>query len=222
MKKITYFIGYIAALATVTATVFKINHLMYTGVIISIGILILSVYIPLMIIDKARDSAEGKTQAAHIAGALCAFVITLSLFLKLNHQPFSGTLIIAGLAGFSLIFIPMLFIQKSKLAGTNNLMNAAGAFGLAFFSLGLMTKIEHWPGQVPLFIAGAVLLVVFYFPMYMMDKTIPEEKKINHLRDTFFVIIIGCFLVLFVWGMLGGKLLPPGPMPDTTEQNEQR
>jgi hypothetical protein len=114
----------------------------------------------------------------------------------------------------------MLYFQKSKQAGASNLMNGAGALGLALFALGMLTKIEHWPGQTFLFIPGAALVCLIYFPMYMMNKTIPDEKKINHLRDTFFAIIIGCLVLLFAWGMVGGKLLPPSATSDTTEQNK--
>jgi hypothetical protein len=54
----------------------------------------------------------------------------------------------------------------------------------------------------------------------MMNKTIPDEKKINHLRDTFFAIIIGCLILLYAWGMIGRKLLPPEAAPVTTEQRK--
>lgn len=99
-------------------------------------------------------------------------------------------------------------------------MNGAGAIGLALFALGVLTKIQHWPGQIPIIIAGAALVFLIYFPMYIVNKTIPNEEKINHLRDAFLAIIIGCFLILFAWGMVGGKLLPPGADPYTMEQNK--
>jgi hypothetical protein len=221
MKKATYIIGYITAFGVVTATVFKINHLSYTGAIVAIALLLLSIYFPLFIIDKARDSAEGKTSAAHIVAALSSFFITIGILFMFQHWPLAWTLTTVGLVGFALIFLPMLYIQKSKQEGTNNLMNGAGAVGLALFALGMLTKIQHWPGQTYLIIPGAALVVLIYFPMYMMNKTIPDEKKINHLRDTFFAIIIGCMILLFAWGMAGGKLLPPSATTNTTEQNKE-
>jgi hypothetical protein len=220
MKKTTYIIGYVAVLVSVTATTFKINHLPLTGTIIAITGILLSIYFPLFIIDKARDSAEGKTSAAPIVAALCSFFITLGVLFRLNHWPLGGPLLTVGLVGFALIFLPMLYFQKSKQEGAINLMNGAGAVGFALFALGMLTKIQHWPGQTYLIIPGAALVILIYFPMYMMNKTIPDEKKINHLRDTFFAIIIGCMILLFTWGMTGGKLLPPSATPETTEQNK--
>jgi hypothetical protein len=226
MKKTTYILGYFAAFATVISTVWKLNHLPYAGALIAGALILLSIYFPLFILDKMSDSGEGKTSPVHIVAALCAFIIILGIVFKLiDHLHLAGTLLTIGLVGFSLIFIPMLFIQKSKQAGANNLMNGAGAVGLVLFALGMLTKIQHWPGQIFLFIPGTALVFLIYFPMYMMSTAIPDEKKINHLRDTFFVVIIGCILLLFAWAMLGGKLLPPNgkllPPSMTTDKTEQ-
>jgi hypothetical protein len=220
MKKTTYIIGYIAAFAVVIATVFKINHLSYTGTIIAIAWTLMSIYLYFYILDKMGDSSGGKLLLVNIVAAFCATFIDIGILFRLEHWPLAGTLITVGLVGFALIFLPMLYIRKSKQAGANNLMNSAGALGLALFALGMLTKIQHWPGQTFLFIPGAALVFLIYFPMYMMNKTIPDEKKINHLRDTFFVIIIGCLVLLFAWGMVGGKLLPPSATTDMTEQSK--
>ena len=90
---------------------------------------------------------------------------------------------------------------------------------LHYLHWGCLLKFNIGQGKF-LFIAGAALVFLIYFPMYMMNKTIPDEKKINHLRDTFFAIIIGCLILLFAWGMVGGKLLPPSATTDTTEQSK--
>ena len=220
MKKTNYIIGYIAAFAVVIATVFKINHLSYTGTIVAIAWTLMSIYFYFYILDKMGDSSGGKILLVNIVAAFCATFIDIGILFRLEHWPLAGTLITVGLVGFALIFLPMLYIQKSKQAGANNLMNSAGALGLALFALGMLTKIQHWPGQTFLFIPGAALIFLIYFPMYMMNKTIPDEKKINYLRDTFFAIIIGCLILLFAWGMVGGKLLPPSATTDTTEQSK--
>ena len=220
MKKTNYIIGYIAAFAVVIATVFKINHLSYTGTIVAIAWTLMSIYFYFYILDKMGDSSGGKILLVNIVAAFCATFIDIGILFRLEHWPLAGTLITVGLVGFALIFLPMLYIQKSKQAGANNLMNSAGVLGLALFALGMLTKIQHWPGQTFLFIPGAALIFLIYFPMYMMNKTIPDEKKINYLRDTFFAIIIGCLILLFAWGMVGGKLLPPSATTDTTEQSK--
>lgn len=87
MRKITYIIGYIAAFAALIATVFKMNHLPLTGPFTAIALLLLSIYFPLFIIDKARDSAEEKTTAAHRVAALSSFFVTFGLLFMIQHWP---------------------------------------------------------------------------------------------------------------------------------------
>ena len=220
MKRTTYIVGYFAALAVVTATIFKINHLAYAGTIVAIAWTLMSIYFYFYILDKMGDSSGGKLLPVNIIAAFCSAFISIGILFKLEHWPLATILVALGLAGFSLVLLPLLYFQKSKEAGAQNLMNGAGAIGFALFALGIITKIEHWPGQTFLFVPGAALVFLIYFPIYMMNKTIPDEKKSNHLRDTFFAIILGCLILMFLLGMVGVKLLPPSAIPETTEQNK--
>ena len=56
--------------------------------------------------------------------------------------------------------------------------------------------------------------------MCIMNKTIPDEKKINHLRDVFSAIIIGCLILLVTWGLVDGKLMLTSDEVGKTEQSK--
>jgi len=220
MKKVTYLVGYFAAFATATATVFKLTHLEFTGIVILIAMTFMTIYFFFYIIDKMSDASDGKILPIHYLLSFCAVFLNMGVLFKFEHWPMASILLTIGLVGLSLIFFPLLLIQKSKIPGTNNIMNIAGSAGLILFGLGVLTKVQHWPGQIYLLAPGILLVFLVYFPMLMMNKEIPEEQKVNQLRDTFFAIIIGCLLLLFAWGMVGGKLLPPPPDAATTEQSK--
>lgn len=145
-----------------------------TGPIYSGALLLLSVYSPLFIFDKARDSAEGKTSAVNIVAALCSFFIVLAVLFRVEHWPPATTLITVGLAGFVLIFLPMLYFQKSRQAGANTLMNGTGALSLALFAPGVLNKIQHWTGPIVLSITGTALLFLIYIPINAMNKTLRD------------------------------------------------
>lgn len=220
MKKTTNIIGYLAAFAVAITAAFKFNHMEGAGMVMIITTLFLSIYFPVFILDKMRDSVEGKISPAHIVAALCASIINLGIVFKFIHWPGAGILLTVGLASFSLIFVPMLFIQKSKQAGANNIMNGAGAIGLAVFALGVLCKIQHWPGAAILLIASPALLFLIYFPMYMMNTAIPGEKKASYLRDAFFVIIIGCLFAMFVYSIAIEQNETKNTTTDTTMQDK--
>jgi hypothetical protein len=212
MKKLSYLSGYFAALAAVTAVVFKIHHLDFVSTIITIAFIIMSIYFPLYILFKNQD-VDGKISPANVGAASSAFIITIGILFKLNHWPYAALLLTVGILLFSLIFVPLLFIQKSKLPGSNNLVNGTGALGLSLFALGLLFKFQHWFAQMPLLIAGAVLVVLIYLPLKMLSEGVAEKKEISHLQNTFFVIIISCLLIMLAWGMIGMHLLPPETTP---------
>ena len=102
-----------------------------------------------------------------------------------------------GLAGFSLVFLPLYFFEKSKEKGTDGIMDAAGAAGLALFALGTLFKLMQWPGAAVLLTLGGASLFMVCFPKYIMNRSLDSETKHRYLRSSFFVIVIGALLALY-------------------------
>jgi hypothetical protein len=219
MKKITFIIGFISALITVTSAVFKINHYPYAGEVLVVGLGLLSLYFPLYILDKMSDGAGGKTLPVHIVAAICAAAINLGLLFKLEHWPGASILLTIGLGGFSLLFVPMWFVEKSNTEGSNKLANVAGALGLTLFALGILFKFQHWPGAAILLVSGPALMFLIYFTLQMTTINFADEKTVNSFRETFFVIIIACFIIWLAMGVIAKR--PPPPAEEAPVQTEQ-
>ena len=202
MKRTTNIIGYLTALSIAIYTVFKFCFIPGAWFLMIITGIFLSIYFAALIIEKQRETSGGKTLPVHIVGALCASVLTLAVLCNFQRWAASGILFLIGLLGFSFIFLPMLFLHKSKQPEANNLMNGAGVIGLAVFALAIVSKMERWSGAEFLFVAGPVLIFFVYFPMYIWSSTISAEKKATYLRNAFFVIIAGFLLFLFVFGII--------------------
>jgi hypothetical protein len=209
MKKNVYYSGYITVFFAVLAACFKLFHLPYAGVLISVSLLALCVFFPLYIIDRSKDLTGGKTSPANIVLAIGLILFILAMMFKLNHWPGTGLIMAVSLLVLIVGFCPLWFYQKSKEPGANKIMYAVGALGFALLFLSLLTKVQHWPGQEYFALSGAALVVLVYFPMFMFSKSIPEEKKIRVLTDTFFAIIITCIIIVFSWGIFMGTLIPP-------------
>jgi hypothetical protein len=197
MKTIKISISYIAAVCIMVAAVFKFNHLPGAGALLGINGLLLSIYFPLFIIDKMGEKTDGRILPSHIAAALSASLIDLGITFKLWFWDGASILLISGLVTFSLVFIPMLLIQKSKQPNPDNFMNAAGAFGISTFALGILFKLQHFPFADIIMATGPAFLFLIYFPRYIFSKTISAEIKKNYLRNTFFVIVIGTLVSLY-------------------------
>jgi hypothetical protein len=197
VKKATIIIGFITALSITTADVFKFTHLPGAGTALYLTGLLLSVFFALFILDKMSEMSGGRTLPSHIAAALSAMLCGLGVTFRIWHWPGADVLLILGLCCFSLVFIPMLLIQKSKDAGADNIRNGAAALGFMAFGLGTLFKLEHWPGAPILLSVLLVALFLVYFPRYIMDKTIEPETKHRYLRNSFFTIVIGSLIALY-------------------------
>ena len=197
MKTATSIIGYITAFAIMVAAVFKFEHFSGAGTALMLTGFLLSIYFPVFVIDKMSDFTEGKILPSIIAAALSASLISLGITFRLWHWTGAAALLILGLGGFSLIFIPMQWAQKRKGAGTDNIMTGAGALGLSTFALGILFKLQHWTGAPILLAAGPAFLFLIYFPKYIIDPSVDKDKKSRYLRNSFFVIIIGTICALY-------------------------
>lgn len=197
MKKATNSIGYITAFAIVVTSVFKFEHFPGAGAMLCLTGLILSVYFPVFIIDRMNEKNEGKTSNASVTAAISSSLISLGIVFRLWHWPGANILFTLGFVCFSLVFIPMLFMQRSKEAGADTILNLSGASGLACFGLGILFKLMHWPGAAMLLALCPAFLFLVYFPKYMMNSTISIEVKHNYLRNSFFVIVIGTLVALY-------------------------
>lgn len=197
MKNATHYIGYITAFAITVTAVLKFTHLPGAGEALSITGLLLGIYFPVFIIAKAKQKTQGRTLPSHVAAAICVSLMELGITFRLGHWPGASLLLVLGLAGFSLVFIPILLIQKSKETGADHIMNWSGGLGLAAFALGTLFKLQHWPGAAMLLIVSPLLLFLVYFPKYTFNRSISIETKSKYLLDSFFIIVIGTLIALY-------------------------
>lgn len=202
MKTLSNIIGYLTALSLAIYAVFKFCYIDGAWLLMIISGIFLSIYFLVMIPDKLRETSGGKMIPVHIAAAFTVSILNLAFLSTLQKWATSGILFSFGFAVFSLLFVPMLFLHRSKQPDANSLADTAGAFGLVIITLGINNKLLHWSASDILFIAGMVLLFLIYFPLYILDKSISKEKKATYLRGAFLVIIFGLLFFLFVFGIV--------------------
>jgi hypothetical protein len=196
MKRTANIIGYIAAVAMMVAAVLKIAHLPGAAPALCISGLMLGIYFPVYIIDKVY-STGAMVLPVHIALALSVFIIDFGVTFRLWYLPGSAILLTLGLLGFSLVCVPMLWMQQIRKANAYKAMYTAGALGLIAWAIGLWLKLQFYPGSPVLLIAGITLLFAFYFPLYLRHPGTSTAQKKIYLRESFFVIIIGTLLTLY-------------------------
>lgn len=213
MKKSLNVVGFISALLMFSTVVMKTNHLPGASIFMVLSGVALSIYLPFFVLYKPDEASNTGKNVAGIVGAISGSVINLGITFKFQHWPGAGVMIVLGLSTFALVFMPMLLKQKLKgeASERKTLMNTLGAAGLTLFALGILFKIQHWPGAAIMLGLSVFLLFFGYFLMYLSDKTIDSEAKTSYLRKAFLSIIIGCMVTTLILLSLNKPILKQYP-----------
>ncbi|HEX8516479.1 MAG TPA: hypothetical protein VF868_09795 [Bacteroidia bacterium] len=199
MKKYQNVIGFLTALLLFTTVMMKSNHLPWAGITMALSGISISMYLPFLIL-YGNDNRSAEKNAAMVASSISASVLSLGITFKFQHWSGAGIMIVLGLLAFAFIAVPLLLKQRLRSQGSERktLMNTFGATGLTLFSLGLLFKIQHWPGAAVMLGLSLPFLFFGYFLLYMTDKTIGSDEKAVYLRKAFFSVIIGSVVATFI------------------------
>ncbi len=210
MKKSLNIVGFIAALLMFTTVVMKINHLPGAGPAMVLAGVGLSIYLPFFLLYKPGEESNSGKNRIGIIGAISASVVNLGITFKFQHWPGAGVMLVLGLTCFALVFIPLLLRKKLKgeASERKTVMNTLGASGLTMFTLGILFKLQHWPGAAIMLSLSIFFLFFGYFLIYMTDKSINEEVKTTYLRKAFISVIIGCVVTSLIMVALNKPYFP--------------
>jgi hypothetical protein len=157
-----------------------------------------------------------------ISGYVSSLMILFGAYLKYQHWPGASVLMVFGVFFFTVLFLPLLFILKFKASAENNrsvvLSIIAGVASL-MLCFGVLFKLMHWPYAQPLTIAGAVLLIFGYLPIYFISVYKNTTNKINATATVILIIAgVGLFVAQSNYGI-------PKPVSDSlwrgVTENEQ-
>jgi len=131
------------------------------------------------------------------SGAVSAIAMTVGIFFKFMHWPGASLLIILGIFISSFIFLPLLFILKSKEKqnAKDKLILGLATFSGILISLAVLFKVMHWPGASLLGFTFVFLMVFIYVPLNFFNGIKNPDTKINTIVTTI-VMIMGCGLFL--------------------------
>lgn len=131
------------------------------------------------------------------SGISSAFLTALGIVLKFLHLPGASISLVLGISLSSLVFLPLLFVLKirEKTATRDKLILGLGALAGMALSMGILFKIQHWPGANMLGMGSILLMVFVFLPIYFFTGIRNPETKVNTIVSSA-LIIIGCGLFM--------------------------
>lgn len=128
-------------------------------------------------------------KAVLITGLISTIMIVLGALFKIQHWPGAGPLIVFGVMIHVLAFLPlwMIFRVRETQGGLGKAVVVAEFLVLFVFYIGILFKVQHWPGASP-FIVLSVLLAAFVFtPLLLINFKKERERQLWFLPTLFIV-----------------------------------
>ena len=131
-----------------------------------------------------------------ITGTVSVVGFTVGSFFKIMHWPGANVMLLLGIAIASLIFLPLLFILKTKEANSSRdkiVLGVGVIFGI-LISLSTLFKILHWPYGNSMWLTSLGILFFIFLPIYFFSGIRNPETKINTITSSMLILFAGGLL----------------------------
>jgi hypothetical protein len=131
------------------------------------------------------------------SGSLSAGAFIAGSLFKGMHWPGAGILLTIGIAVFSLLFLPLLFVLKARevTATRDKIVIALGCLVGTMFSLATLFTIMHWPGATMLWFSSIGLSGFVLLPVYFFTGIRRPETKLNTILMS--ILLVGVTGLMF-------------------------
>jgi hypothetical protein len=131
------------------------------------------------------------------SGAISAILSFTGILMKLFQVPGASPTTLIGIAMFSFVFLPLLFILKAReeQALKDKFVLSLGTLGGMVLSLGVLFKLMHWPFASIIGFSAVGILLLLFLPIYFISGIRNPSTKIN-TAVTSILLIAGCGLFL--------------------------
>ncbi len=132
-----------------------------------------------------------------VLGTLSAFFLTVGSILKFFHTPPAAVLLLLGTVIAVFGFFPLFFFTsyKEQLEKKNVLLSIIGYLTITFIMIGVLFRVNHWPGAEKILLIGELLLLLLFLPLYLVNA----YKKANETKTNFgyvlLIVLIGIGII---------------------------
>ena len=130
----------------------------------------------LFLIDKKYRKMK---RTMRIFGLVSPTLMSLGGLFKIQHWPGAGIMLTLGAILLSFVFLPsaLIVMYKETQSKKRVLVYVAGFIGAFAYILGVLFKIQHWPGAGILLTIGLGFLALVFLPSLLVSKCMDETNK---------------------------------------------
>lgn len=132
------------------------------------------------------------------SGTFAAIGVVAGSFFKIMHWPGASVLFLLSVFILSFIFLPILFLIRSKeikIKREKIILGLATAFGI-LISISTLFKVMHWPGANIMWLCSLGILFFLFLPVYFFGGIRNPETKTNTIASSVLILFAGGLLFL--------------------------
>ena len=133
-----------------------------------------------------------------ISGAISVTALILGSFFKILHYPGAGVLLVLGVGIISFIFLPLMFLLKTKdnSSKRDKLILAIGSLVGMLYCLSTLFAVMHWPGATILWLTTIGMSGLVLIPVYFFTGIRNPETKVNTIVTS--ILLVGATSCIFI------------------------
>jgi hypothetical protein len=143
------------------------------------------------IILDAGEKSPVQNISNNTEKAVIGIALVGTLF-KLQHWPGAGILLTVGLSSLAMLYFPMGFYFLTN--KSEKIAAAVSGLFLSYVPLGILFKVQHWPGASVMLTVSMVTVPMVYLALFFMRKKAkPDSLPFYNsmlLRITFLILIL--------------------------------
>ena len=113
-----------------------------------------------------------------IFGNVSLATIGLATIFKLLHWPGASIMLVLGFVLLSFIFFPATLMANFRKTGRKKpFLNILAAIGGIALMMGILFKIQHWPGASVLLGSGWTILLIIFLPLWLIIYARESKNK---------------------------------------------
>ena len=144
----------IALTIAVLGILFKIQHWAGGGILSALGFLTLAVT---MITSGFMGLGREDRRPASAAERIIVGIMLFGVLFKVQHWPGAGILLVVSITTLSILYFGvgwLLISPNQTKPGPFNIAALIVGFGYSVLAIGILFKLQHWPGAMPQIFAG--------------------------------------------------------------------
>lgn len=135
-----------------------------------------------------------------LSGAFSAFAFIAGSIFKIMHWPGASFMLVIGITVISFIFLPLLFLLKTKESKSvkDKIILGLGTFIGILFCLSALFKVMHWPGANLMMTVNLSTLFFLFLPIYFFGGIKNPATKVNTIVTSILILVASGILFMLV------------------------